>query len=57
MNDLGTGYFCGEGVGYKTEWWGAAQVLPLQKGGRAEKVLAMVEGGHNTFLSSFNTGT
>ena len=29
------------------------EVLPLQKGGGAENFLAMLQGGHKTFLGSF----
>ena len=32
---------------------GACDVLPLRKGGGAEKVLAMLKGGHKTFWGSF----
>ena len=43
----------GRGGGYKTRGGGGAcEVLPLQKGG-AEKVLAMLKGGHKQFWGSF----
>ena len=37
----------GGGGVLQNEWGGASEVLPLQKG-RAEKVLAMLKGGHNS---------
>ena len=37
----------GEGVATKREW--ACEVLPLRKGGGAEKVLAMLKGGTKSF--------
>ena len=43
----------GGGGGYKTGGRGAREVLPLRKGGGAEKVLAMLKGGHNKFWGSF----
>ena len=39
------------GGGYKMGG-GACEVLPLRKGG-AEKLLAMLKGGHNKFWGSF----
>ena len=41
----------GKGGGYKTRC-GACEVLPLRKGG-AEKVLAILKGGHKKFWGSF----
>ena len=35
---------------------GAREVLPQQKGGVAEKVLAMLKGGHDKCWGSFNMG-
>ena len=50
--DLGPVINNGDG-GYKTGW-GTSKVLPLQiKGGRVE-VSAMLMGGMNTFLGTFN---
>ena len=40
------------GLQHGTGGGGACEVLPLRKGG-AEKVLAMLEGGHNKFWGSF----
>ena len=37
------------GGGYKTGGGGSREVLPLQKGGGAEKGLAMLKGGHKRF--------
>ena len=37
----------GRGGGYKSKW--ASEVLPLQKGGGAEKDLAVLKGGHTKF--------
>ena len=37
------------GGGYKTGGGEASEDLPLRKGGGAEKVLAMLRGGHNKF--------
>ena len=43
-----------EGEGYKTGGWGPCEVYPYnKKGGRAEKVLAMLSGVTNV-LGSFN---
>ena len=42
----------GRGGGYKTGGGGACKDLPLRKGW-AEKVLAMLKGGHNKFWASF----
>ena len=42
----------GRGGGYKMGGGGACEVLPLRKG-RAEKVLAMLKGGHKQFWGSF----
>ena len=42
----------GRGGGATKRERGAREVLPLQKGG-AEKVLAMLKGGHKTFWGSF----
>ena len=42
----------GRGGGYKTGGGGACEVLPLRKLG-AEKVLAMLKGGHKKFWGRF----
>ena len=45
------------GGGGKTGRGGGHEVLPYEKGGGAEIVLAMLKGGgHDRFCSSFNTG-
>ena len=41
----------GEGGGYKKVGGGTREALPLRKGG-AEKVLAMLKGGHKQFWGS-----
>ena len=53
INDKGLVTNYREGRGYKTGWGGGArEVLPLQKG-EAEKVWAMLKGGHKKFRGSF----
>ena len=42
----------GRGGGYKTGGWGHMKFYPYEKGG-AEKVLAMLKGGHKKFWGSF----
>ena len=39
----------GEGVGLQNRKGGTSDVLPLQKGGGAENILAIPKGGHNKF--------
>ena len=45
----------GRGGGVKTGGWNV-NFYPYKKRGGAEKVLAMLKGGHNKFWGSFNAG-
>ena len=43
----------GEGGGLQNGRGGAREVLPLRKGGGAEKVFTILKGGHNKFWGRF----
>ena len=55
LADKGLVTNCGEGGGgYKMGGgWGHVNFYPYKKGGGAEKVLAMLKGGHKQFWGSF----
>ena len=52
VSDKGLVTNYGEGGGYKTGGGGHVKFYPYEKGG-AEKVLAMLKGGHKKFWGSF----